>query len=84
MKQTSSNHKIIVMQAGWVVTGEVTKAGDALLVKNGSVIRRWGTEHGLGQLAITGKTASTVLDPFGDGEVPKSSVLFVIGCVAPL
>lgn len=80
----STDHKIIVIQAGWVLTGAVTETPTALRVKQGSVIRRWGTEHGLGQLAISGATKETILDPFGDGEVPKNAVLFTIDCKAPL
>lgn len=78
------NHKIVVIQAGWVVTGAIEDRGDHLRVTDGSVIRAWGTTAGLGQLAIEGKQNETVLDPFGTGEVPKLAILFTIDCKAPI
>lgn len=83
-KTHTHGHKIVVIQAGWVITGKVEARSGHLRVTDGSVIRRWGTTMGLGQLAITGRTDETVLDPFGTAEVPNASVLFTIDCVAPI
>jgi hypothetical protein len=55
----------VVLQRGWVVVGDVTLTGDELVVENASVIRRWGTTKGLGELASKGPQPSTVLDPAG-------------------
>lgn len=52
---------IVTMQRGWIVVGDVTKKGDYLSIENPSVIERWGTTEGLGQLAITGPTSDTRL-----------------------
>lgn len=57
--------KIVVLQRGWVVIGrhEVVSA-DLHRLTGASVIRRWGTTAGLGEL-VGGPKADTVLDPSG-------------------
>lgn len=73
--------KILVIQARWVLMGFTKQMPDGTYrVREGSVVRVWGTTYGLGQIAIEGPTASTVLDTFGDAEVPLVSVLFTITC----
>lgn len=62
MKNTK---KIVVLQRGWVVVGDVKTGPETVTVSDASVIRRWGTTKGLGQLAATGPTKDTVLDPAG-------------------
>lgn len=54
---------IIILQAGWVLVGTYEKQGEMVRVIDCAVIRRWGTDKGLGQLAITGPTDNTRLDP---------------------
>lgn len=60
--------KIAVLQRGHVLIGRLQKEGDQCTLHNAKVIRRWGTEKGLGQLAGSGATRSTVLDDC-NGEV---------------
>lgn len=55
--------KIVIGQRGWVFVGEHSMEGDDHVLTNASVIRRWGTSKGLGQLAAEGPTSTTVLDP---------------------
>lgn len=52
---------IVTLQRGWIVVGNVTKEGDYLCVTDASVIERWGTTEGLGELALTGPTDDTRL-----------------------
>ena len=52
---------IVTLQRGWIVVGAVTKVGNYLSISNCSVIERWGTTEGLGELAITGPTSDTRL-----------------------
>lgn len=56
--------KILVLQRGWVVIGNVTenKESGQVEIRNGSVIRIWGTTKGLGEL-VNGPTKDTKLDP---------------------
>ena len=58
--------QIVVLQRGWVVVGDTKHdlTTDVVTIKNASVIRRWGTTKGLGEL-VNGPTKSTVLDPAG-------------------
>lgn len=61
-----SGRYIVIGNRGNVVVGDLTQEGDMLHLTNASVIRRWGTTDGLGQLAMEGATDKTVLDKCGD------------------
>ena len=60
-----SDFRIVVLQRGWVAVGDFTREGSDCRLENASVIRRWGTTKGLGELAASGPTKTTVLDPAG-------------------
>lgn len=68
---------IFVLQRGWVVVGKVkSKSTTAIVVKDASVIKRWGAPRGLGQLAQSGPTSETILEPSGTVEFhPLAGVL---------
>lgn len=57
--------RIVVLQRGWVVVGQVSQSGDDITITDASVIRNWGTSKGLGELALNGPLAATKLDPCG-------------------
>lgn len=82
--ETASNNpwRIVVVQAGWVLVGRYhfNKENQRHNLTDASVIRSWGTDKGLGQLALSGPQKETVLDPCGVACVPDSSVLFVLEC----
>ena len=61
--------EIIVCDRGFVLAGIVSPGPDPLTIQvdRCCCVRRWGTERGLGQLALEGPTNQTVLDPEGDG-----------------
>lgn len=59
--------RIVVLQRGWVIVGEYSKEGLDCRVSRASVIRRWGTSKGLGELK-NGPLTETILDPLGDCE----------------
>lgn len=80
-KQVLTDKRIVVLTYGWVMIGEYSRNGDTVTLNDASVIRRWGTDKGLGQLALTGPTDNTVLDPCGIAEVPLSSVVATIRCI---
>ena len=73
--------KIVVIQAGWVVIGEVAYLGEIVRVENASVIRVWGTTAGLGEIALKGVTDRTILDYAGVVEVYKNAVIMQFDCV---
>jgi len=73
--------QIVVLQRGWVVVGQVTRTENEVGITDASVIRRWGTKAGLGELASNGPTPSTVLDPSPTIRVHPLAVVLSIDCV---
>lgn len=69
--------KILVLQRGWVAVGEFSQEGSQVVLQNASVIRRWGTSKGLGEL-VGGPTNETVLDPCGTIRVHELAVVFAM------
>lgn len=59
---------IVIGNRGHVLVGDLIIKGTTGHLKNASVIRRWGTNKGLGQLALEGKTNETILDECGEFE----------------
>lgn len=76
-----SHIRILVLQRGWVAVGKFSQAGEQVTLENASVIRRWGTTKGLGEL-LTGPTKETVLDPCGTLRVHALAVIFSLECDA--
>jgi hypothetical protein len=58
----SGEWKIVILQRGWVMVGKLERNGSECKLYNASVIRRWGTDKGLGQLAEFGPREETILD----------------------
>ena len=73
---TPTTKQIVVLQRGWIVVGDVCKTEHELAIKNCSVIQRWGTTKGLGEIAENGPTSKTVLDKCTDIFVHPLSVVF--------
>lgn len=72
--------RIVVLQRGWIVVGEYERDGLYGRVRNGAVIRNWGTTEGIGQLAAKGPRSDTVLDPFEDTEFLELTVVHNMKC----
>jgi hypothetical protein len=72
--------KICVLERGWVMIGQLEKDGDEYLLINGSVIRRWGTTQGLGELASKGPLPETKLEKISLVRFNKSQLIFTISC----
>lgn len=53
--------RICILQRGWVVVGQWSVNAKECRLENAYVIAHWGTTKGIGQLAIEGPTAQTVL-----------------------
>lgn len=73
---------IVILQRGWVMVGKLQKKGEYFKLLNGSVIRRWGTSSGLGQLAKEGKQSETVLEPTPETSFHELTMIGAIKCVA--
>jgi hypothetical protein len=59
------NRKIVILPSGWVFVGIWQVQGTRVILTESATIRKWGTEHGLGELAIKGPRKETILDPAG-------------------
>lgn len=73
-----SSKQIVVLQRGWAVIGDVAESPanpEEFVISNASVIRRWGTTKGLGEL-VDGPTEETVLDPAGTIFAHRLTVVF--------
>ena len=82
IKQTepTGNIKIVILPRGWNMVGYFSKDGCNCKLENASVIRRWGTTKGLGELAEKGKLKDTILDPCGTVEFHELTVIATIAC----
>lgn len=69
---------IAVLDRGFVYVGDLEHDGDWLTISNACNVRYWGTERGLGQLALKGPTDKTKLDAVGTVRVPARAVISLI------
>lgn len=72
--------KICVLDRSWIMVGILEKDGDEYILLNGSVIRRWGTTKGLGEIAENGPTKDTILDKVPLVKFHKNQLIFTINC----
>jgi len=77
-KSTPTKKQIVICDRGWVVVGDVANSGDYIRISNASVIRRWGTKNGIGELAENGPQPETKLDSCPDSQVHKLSVVMLM------
>ena len=72
---------IVILQRGWVMIGRLERNGSDCVLHNANVIRRWGTERGLGELAHEGKKENTILDKcYGVVKFDYLTVIAIIAC----
>ena len=79
--QNEGDIKIVILQRGWCMVGKFEREGNDCKLHNASVIRKWGTTKGLGQIAKDGPISDTVLD-FCNGlvEFDYLTVIATISC----
>lgn len=76
-----SKVSIVVLHRGWVVVGVDEGVNDGFLrLTNASVIRRWGTTKGLGEIATDGPTKNTALDKTPTMNMPVGAIINIIDC----
>lgn len=69
---------IVIVDRGWVFVGDIKDNGNECIITNAKNIRRWGSERGLGQLALSGPTEDTVLDNYGVVRIPNNAKIAII------
>ena len=79
--KTTGETRIVILQRGWVAVGRFTQDGSNCKLSNAAVIRLWGTTNGLGEIAVNGPTAKTVLDKCPDIRFHELTVIATIDCV---
>lgn len=80
-KQITGDIKIVILQRGWVAIGIWERLGSDCKLSKASVIRRWGTTKGLGELAKEGKKKDTILEKcYGIVEFDYLNVIATICC----
>ena len=82
MVKANPDVRIVVLQRGWVVVGRYSEDGEKGQLDGASVIRFWGTNRGLGQLAISGPLSGTKLDPCPTVRFHLLTVIMTIDCEA--
>jgi hypothetical protein len=78
--ELTNDKRIVILTYGWVMIGNYNRKDDMATLTDASVIRRWGTDKGIGQIALNGPTKETLLDSIGMAEFPLSSVVSTIKC----
>ena len=72
--------RIVICQRGFVFVGRVTQDGDQVTIRNAQNIRQWGTTRGLGEIAASGPTTNTKLDPAGTVSTHVLTVVATLSC----
>ena len=72
--------RIVILQRGWVAVGRFSQNGEQCRLDQAAVIRRWGTNKGLGQLAADGPQLATVLDKCPPIRFHELAVIAMIDC----
>jgi len=73
---------IAVLQRGWVAIGKYAQVGRICTLYDAAIIRRWGTEKGLGELAEKGPRPKTVMDKCPPIQFHCREAVFIMECVA--
>jgi hypothetical protein len=76
--------RIVILQRGWVLVGDFKQVEDKMYsLTNSAVIRRWGTDQGLGELAFEGPKSGTILDKEPESKFHVSQIIRTIKCETP-
>jgi len=79
---TNEGLNVVILDRGFVYVGDVTIAGDWIVISNAKNVRRWGTSQGLGELAAKGPQPETKLDMAGTVKAPLRALIGLIACEA--
>ena len=79
--KTTGDVRIVVLQRGWVVVGRFIQEGQNCKLENAYIIRQWGTQKGLGEIAKDGPTSKTILDSCPTIRFHELTIVHTIDCV---
>ncbi len=69
---------IVIADRGFVWIGDTVRHGDSVYMANAWNIRQWGTQKGLGELAMEGPKSETEIDPVPAVVIPMRAVIAFI------
>lgn len=69
---------VVVLDRGWVFVGRIENIDGSVKIHQAACVRRWGTDKGIGQLALEGPRPNTVIDEAGTVTVPNHAVIATI------
>ena len=73
-----SGFAIAILDRGFVYVGEIEISDEWCIINNAQNIRYWGTNKGLGQLALEGPQEKTKLDACGTVRVPRRALIHLL------
>lgn len=76
-----STKQIVILNRGWVVVGDYSEENGQCTLTNASVVRKWGTTKGLGELAEKGPLPDTILDKCPNVHFNSLTMVARIDCV---
>ena len=71
---------IVILDRGFVLVGHAVVEGEWVTTTQASIVRRWGTTKGLGELAAKGPLSKTILDPIGTVRSPLRALIGLVAC----
>lgn len=78
-KNLSKDIRIVILQRGWVAVGRFSQDGSDCKLGQASIIRKWGTTKGLGEL-ISGPVSGTTLDSAGCLRFHELAIVATMDC----
>lgn len=75
-----SRKQIVILHRGFVFVGDVSSEGEYRVIRNAQNIRKWGTNNGLGELALRGPLPDTILDKAGTVRYHHLAEIGAIDC----
>ena len=80
--EANGDIRIVILQRGWVAVGRFFQKGKDCWLEDASIVRKWGTKEGLGELAEKGPLSETKLDKCNTIKFHELTVVATIDCEA--
>lgn len=78
-RNLSADIRIVILQRGWVAVGRFSQNGADCKLDTASIIRKWGTSKGLGEL-VSGPLSQTTLDKCGTLRFHELAIVATLDC----